>query len=189
VAQINYEVDLRSPECRNRSKIFKPKTCRILLYLLLLAILIAFCYALEGYRLKLHAETEQLRSDLSAKTEAAAPLLALSAELETDKRRSAITENLLSGYLIKADYLKKMFAAAPPGLSLSYLAIDAEGKIELKGNSPTLQSAALYAKELQELSFIITAELTTADLSEETGCYFSINANLKNVAGSGEYEQ
>lgn len=187
MAQINYEVDLRSPECRNRSRLFKPKTCRILLYLLSLAILIAFCSALEGYRLKLQSETEQLKSELSAKTEAAAPLLALSAELETDKRRSAIVEDLLSGYLIKADYLEKMIAAASPGLSLNYLAIDAEGKIELKGNSPTLQSAALYAKELQELSFIITAELTTADLNEESGCFFSISANLKNVSGGGEY--
>jgi Tfp pilus assembly protein PilN len=189
VAQINYEIDLRSPECRNHYKFFKPKTCRILLYLLVPALLIVFCFMLDSYQQKLQAETELLKNELATKVEAAAPLLAMSAELETSKQRSAIAENLLSGYLIKTAYLKEIRAAAPPGVNLSYLAIDAEGKVELRGNCLSLQSAALYAKELRELTFNKQAELTTADLNEEKGCFFSISANLTGVAGGGGYEQ
>ncbi len=188
MAQINYEIDLRSPEYRNRSNIFKPKTIRILLYLLALALLIAFCFTLDSYRLKLQAETELLQNELAKKTEAAKPLLALSAELETSRRRSAIAENLLSGYLVKTAYIKEIRAATPPEVSLNYLAIDAEGKVELKGNCSSLQSAALYAGKLQELIFIEKADLTAADFAEETGCFFSISAALKQTAGGVEHD-
>jgi len=189
VAQINYEIDLRSPEYRNRSNIFKPMTIRILLYLPALVLLTVFCFTLDSYRLKLQAETELLQKELAIKTEATVPLLAMSAELETSRRRSVIAENLLSGYLLKTAYLKEIRATTPPGVSLSYLAIDAEGKVELKGNCPSLQSAALYAGKLQELLFIGKADLTAADFAEETGCFFSISAALKKTAGGDVREQ
>jgi hypothetical protein len=189
VAQINYEIDLRSPEYRNHSKFFKPKAIRTLLYLMVLVLLLIFCFTLDSYRQKLQAETELLQNELNTKAEAAAPLLAMSAELEIDEQRSAIAKNLLSGYLLKADYLETIITSAPPALSLNYMAIDAEGKIELRGNSPSLQSAALYVRGLQQLTFISQAELTTADLNEETGCFFSISANLTGVAGGGGYEK
>lgn len=189
MAQINYKIDLRSPEYRNRSKIFKPKTIRILLYLLVLVLLITLCLLIDVCRMKLHTETELLRNELAAKTEAAAPLLVMSAELETYKRRSVIAENLLSGYLIKTEYLEAIEITAPPGLKISYLAIDAEGKVELKGNTTTLQSAALYARKLQELPLIVKAELTAADINEESSCFFSISADLKQATGGDEQHE
>ena len=139
--------------------------------------------------MKLHTETELLKNELATKAEAAAPLLAMSAELETYKRRSEIAENLLFGYLIKTDYLEAIKMSAPQELKISYLAIDAEGKVELKGNSTNLQSAALYARKLQELPFIVKAELTAADLNEESSCFFSISADLTQAAGGDEHGQ
>jgi hypothetical protein len=189
VAKINYDIDLRSPDYRNRSRIFKPKTIRVLLYLLTIVLLIGFCFLLDSYRIKLQDETELFKKELAAKTEETAPLLTMSAELETYKQRNAIAEKLLSGYLFKAEYLEAMIMAAPSGLKLSYLAIDAEGKLELKGNGTTLQSAALYARKLQELPFISKAELTTADLNEESSCFFSITADLHQAAGGDALEQ
>jgi hypothetical protein len=185
---MNYEIDLRSPECRNHAKILKPKTARILLYLLALGLIIAFCYAAEDYKLKLRAESDMLKTEMAAKTEAAAPLIAMSAEIETYKRRLNIAETLLSGYPLKIEYLRTVKKAASPGLKLSYLAIDAEGKLDLSGSGSTLQSAARFARKLQDLPFISKSELTAADLHEDTGCVFSIRAELKQAAGVGNHE-
>ncbi len=183
MAQVNYEIDLSSPEYRNRFRLIKPRTIRFLVCLLVSVILTACCYALDGYRLKLLSETEHLKKELSSKTEAAAPLLIISAEVETGESQSAIAEHLLSGYFIKGDYLEIVISSAPPDVGLSYLAADAEGQIVIKGNSPSLQSAANFAKMLHDMPFIGKAVLTTADYTEETGCYFSIKADLKQTAG------
>lgn len=186
---MNYEIDLRSPECRNHNKIIKPKTMKIMLYMLSFALMIAFCYALDIYELKLQAETEMLKAKVAAKTEAAAPLIAMSAELETYQRRSDIVETLLGGYLIITDDLKALEKTASPGLRISYLKINAEGKIEIRGSGSTLQSAALFARKMQDLPFISKAELTAADLNEESSCFFSISADLKQAAGGDEVDQ
>lgn len=189
MAQINYEIDLRSPECRSRGRFLKPKTVLILFYLLAILLLLSFCLMLENYKTKLQVETELLQKELSAKTETAEPLFIMSAELETFKQRKAIAENLLSGYRFKAECLEAIIMAASPGLNLSYLAIDAEGQIELKGDSTSIQVAALYARKLQELPLISKAELTAADLNEVSSCFFSISACLKQPAGGEDLEQ
>jgi len=161
----------------------------ILFYLTILVLLILFCLFLDGYILNLQDERELLKKELAAKTEAAAPLIAISAALESCKHQTEIADNLLSGYLIKTDHLKAIKTSASPGLQINYLAIDAEGKVTLRGYGPNLQSAVHYAIKLQELPFIGKAELTTADLNEESSCFFSIRADLQQAVGGAVTDQ
>jgi len=189
VGQINYQIDLHRPVSRKHNKILQPKSTLILFYLTILVLLILFCLLLDGYILTLQAETELLKQELAVKTEAAAPLIAMSVDLESCKRRTEITENLLSGYLIKTDYLIPLKTTSLPGLRINYLTIDAEGMVTLRGSGTNLQSAALYARKLRELPFISIAELTAADLNEDSSCFFSIRADLKPSVGGEETDQ
>lgn len=185
---MNYELDLRSPECRDRSKMISSKATWFVLYLLSLSLLIAFSLMLDGYRMKLETDIVNLKSELADKQVAAAPLIEMTAELETSIKRSEIMETLLSGYLIKADYIKIINQALLPGHKINNLTINAEGDVEIRGQGTTLQEAALCAKKLQDFSFIHKAELSTADVNEESSCTFTIKASLKHPAGGVEIE-
>jgi hypothetical protein len=180
VGQMNFDLDLRSPEYRATNTLIKPRTFRSLLYVAALIMLVIFFFLLNIYRLHLVNRMEILEAELTALENEAKPLLLMISETEAVIERSAIEKKLQAFSIIKTEYLKILKASAPPGTTIDYIFISSDGLIELKGSCPNLQDSARYNRLLSELPFINSSEIISAASAEEEVSTFSIRAMILN---------
>jgi len=107
-------------------------------------------------------------------------------ELCTYNQRCEIADKHFDCNRIKLHYLDEINKAFLPGQTICYLAINAEGQIQIKGSCPNIETAALTASKLQELPFIMDADLKAADLNEESSGVYAITASLVFESGGDQ---
>ncbi|MGM0688863.1 MAG: PilN domain-containing protein [Bacillota bacterium] len=119
-----------------------------------------------------------LNESISNLTRAAEPLKAKAAEAEQIITRSELEKELSSQKAPWSGYLQELLAAAERNIFITTITFNPDRSFEIKGNSGTLQAAADYKRNIDNLSFTKDVELTSMTMNS-TGRYdFQINAHI-----------
>jgi Tfp pilus assembly protein PilN len=183
VVKISFDIDLRSPESRARTKLLKPRAMKLLIWVMIMLMLALLCFTLQSYKAYLISRIGILESRLEVLAETAEPLKGLIAETEALEKRLELVDELGDFSPVKTDYLWDIIKSAPRESEIIYLSINTDGVVELKGSCLNLQDAARYCRSLSALPFINESELLSAALQEKGQCAFSIQAVITDHRG------
>ncbi len=173
---MKYDLDLRSPDFKNRRNIVRGKFLSYAYCMAVILILIFIFMAADQYRIWLHSDLERLNAELETKNKSTVPLIKMMAEIEAFNQKIEVEKNLRKGCQIKADHLRQLMLHQAQGITIEHLSLNAEGNIEIRGKSKSLHDTTLYTGRLKNLPLIDTAEVKTAELNELGICTFTISA-------------
>ncbi len=185
---MNYDLDLRSPAGKEAARSFSRSAARVFFTLCLLLIPPAFFCGLGQYAAWLDLETEALRSEISALSAGAEPLITMTAEAGKIRARIELEKALDRSGMPWPHYLQKISSAAPPALTLDSIEITPERGVEIKGSGSEMQLPALYQQNLERLDFTGYTELKSIALNPQGSYSFQMQTDLISRDGVEEDE-
>ncbi len=176
-------MDLRSSEYKAGNRFIKPTAVKVIAAILLLLFPFGLFYGLNLYAASVESKNNLLQGKISDLTLAADPLIIMSAETEQIQVRANLEKKL---HFLKAPwsyYLQELQSSAPQELAVETIIISPDRNIDIRGSSATMQTAARYKQNIESLSFMKKAELTTVTMNTSGRYDFQISALLVSEEG------
>lgn len=143
---------------------------------MLLLFPIVFFYGLALYAASLDKESIILKESIANLALAAEPLKAKAEETEQIIVRAELGNKLSSYKAPWSLYLQELQTTAQRNIFIATITFNPDRSVEIKGDSNTMQAAAQYKRDIDNLSFTERTELTAITMNSDGRYNFQINA-------------
>lgn len=185
MADLNYQLDLRSPEFKASLNLIGPGTVKLIFILLAFTVLTFIVYGFKYYCSLLEQKIFLLETDNAELIRTVEPLELISAETSRLQYRAEIEDSLVGSIRPWSVYLQSIIHSLPAGVTINEISFLSGQKLTISGNSPSMQSAALFKYNLENLNFIDLPTIESINLNAGDAYSYTIKADL-NPSENGE---
>ncbi len=180
---ISFDIDLRSSEYKNKGRFIKPSTVKALILFLVLFSPVGFLYGMSLYASSTERNIALLEKQISDLAQSAGPVIAISDEIDHLRDRADLEKQLLGLFSPWSFYFRELKSIAPPTISIETMTANPDRVLKIKGSSTSIEAAARYKLNIENLSFTRGTELAAITMNPAGSYNFQIISEL--ISGEG----